>query len=212
MESDNPYAGEYAALMQKMLDENKVAADAVRASARAERAAAAEREAARAHRAEVELNREKYLAGFTENHRSRLIGHIREEVQEALIKELLRYGEDSIEGLLDVSEKYLDQIRKEEGYIKLGNGYAWMEYADEGRGGYVIFRRGKTTCNFWRDIGAGNALMVIEVHTEADWEAETGIPLAERQAVLQFIGERVIVQQAPGYLFRIDPNSIVIYR
>ncbi|MCC6462185.1 MAG: hypothetical protein IT260_17085 [Saprospiraceae bacterium] len=211
METEPPHAGEYAAILQKMLTENETAAEAVRVAGRQDLAEAlVEREAAREHLQGIQANRDRYLAEYTEQHRRELLGQMRRSMQETLAQELLEAGEDEVEALLDLPKREIDDIRMRIGQRKLGKQFAWVEYESAGRGGYVTFRRGKTRCRFWHDLGAGKALMVIEVPDEARWETETSIPLAEREAVLRFIGEDTILHQAPGHLFRIDSNSIVI--
>lgn len=211
METEHPYAGEYAAILQKMLAENETAAEAVRGAGRQDLAEAlVEREVARQYLQEIQVNRERHLAECTEQHRQELLDQLRKSMQETLAQELLEAGEVEVEALLDLPERQIDDIRRRIGQRKLGKQFAWVEYESAGRGGYVTFRRGKTRCRFWHDLGAGKALMVIEVPDEARWATETGIPLAEREAVLQFIGEDTILHQAPGHLFRIDSNSIVI--
>ena len=212
METEDPHAGEYAAVMQKMLAENEQAAEAVRTAGRQELSAAlVEREAARAYRQEIESGRERYLAEYTEQHRQELLSQMRSAMRETLAQELLEADEDDVEGLLDLPERLADDIRLRVGYRKLGTQYARLQFESSGRGGYLNFRRGPSHCRFWYEIGAGDVLMVIEIPKEADWEHETGIPLAERPAVLQLIAEETILRQAPDSLFRIDANSIVIY-
>ncbi len=208
------YSDEYARIMQKMLADNAAAAEAVVAGARAEQtAAAAELQAARKQLADNEQNAAQILEEYTKQQRAGLEKHIHTEILEEMAEKLLKKGESvsTVTALLDMAERLVQSVVKHLGLRKVGSANAWLEYDDEGRCGYVILHHGKTVYRFYYEFGGGETLAIISIPTASQWEAHTGLPLEEREAILEFIGLRVVADKAPGRGYRIDPDAIVIY-
>ena len=54
-------------------------------------------------------------------------------------------------------------------------------------------------------------MVIITIPTASQWAAHTGLPLEEREAILEFIGLQVVADKAPGHRYRIDHDALVIY-
>ncbi len=90
--------------------------------------------------------------------------------------------------------------------------HARLEYETEGRGGTIIFRHGPDTIRFYWEFGGGNAIALIFVPTEDQWEAHTGLPLSERQPILDFVGARTVADKASGCRYELNGNCLEILR
>lgn len=229
--SESSHSDELRQAMQKMLDDNAKAAEAVVAGAQKARAeAAADREAARQDLLETTQNAEALYATFFREHWDQIEKGLYTRINRDLASTLLFVGTplDQVATLLNMPEADVLELAVQFGHIepksekffflepevkwhKMNTSYARVTYEDQGRGGNVIFQLGSITCRFWYEFGGGTTLVFIDVPAEAQWEAHTKIPLADRDQVLNFIGQRAIADKAPGYRYRIEATSIVIY-
>lgn len=75
----------------------------------------------------------------------------------------------------------------------LGN--ARLFYTTEGKGGNVRYQSDVAKFEMWWEFGGGKAVAVIDVPSEKYWESQTGLPLDQRDKVLDFIGQRVAKDQ-----------------
>lgn len=232
MQTSEPlHSNELRQAMQKMLDDNAKAAAAVVAGAQKVRdEMAAEREAAGKALVETTQNEATLSAKYYRQHRNRIEKDLRKQINRDLAAKLLDAAEppDEVAALLGMPEAEVLEIAQRFGYFemdvqdfgipepdikwqKMNTSYARVSYEDQGRGGYVVFQLGSTICRFWYEFGGGTTLVFIDVPAEAHWEAQTKIPLAQREQILNFIGQRAIADKAPGYGYRIEPTSIVIF-
>jgi|GEM_PF-5135811 hypothetical protein len=218
-------------LMRKMLAENAKAAAAVVAGAQQGRDDAAVARIA-AHKTLLETTQkiEALSAGFYRKHYARIKKDHQEQLNRRFAAVLLEHeltpGE--VLALLDLPEAQVIEISRRFGYTawekeefeaqkpeamhhKIGDSYARVTFKDEGRGGTATFQLDQTVCRFWYELAGSNALLLIDAPAAEKWEAHTGIPLALREKVLHFIGERAVADNAPGYRYRIEPTTIVIY-
>jgi len=93
----------------------------------------------------------------------------------------------------------------------LGN--ARIRYTSEGRSGNVYFESDETSFDLWWEFAGGDALAIINIHTEKTWEAQTRLPLDKRDAVLAFIAAQVIQDQASGRgTYEVSDNFLTIYK
>lgn len=208
------YPNEYTQIMQKMLADNAAAAETVVAGARAgQQAAAAELQAARNQLADNEQNAAQMLKEYTKQQRAQLEKHLHTEILEEMAGKLLKKGESvsTVTALLDMAERLVQRVFKRLGLRPVGSANAWLEYDEEGRSGYVILHHGKTVYRFSYEFGGGSTLAIIDIPAASHWEAYTGLPLADREAILEFIGLQVVADKAPGHRYRIDPDALVIY-
>lgn len=89
---------------------------------------------------------------------------------------------------------------------------AKVDYTSAGRGGDVLLYWGDKTVRFWWEFAGGDALAIIEVPAPDQWEARTGISLAQRDQALNFVAQRTVRNQAPsGGRYVIHNNTITIY-
>ncbi len=205
---------EYTQIMQKMLTNNSAAAEAIVAGARAEQiAAAAELQETRRQLTEMEQNKVQILQEYTTQLRAQLENYIRLEILEEMAEKLLKKGESlSVVGtLLGLAERVMQSVFRHSGLQQVGSANAWLEYEEDGRSGSVIFHHGKTTNRFYYEFGGDTTLVIIDIPTAAQWETRTGLPLAERELILDFIGKKVVADKAPGYSYRVENSAIVIY-
>ncbi len=208
------YADEYTRIMQKMLADNTAAAEAVLAGARsAQKAAADALQSAREQLRETEENAPQLLQEFTDRHRARLEKEMADDVKRKLAEQLLYHRESvqTVAVLMDLPEKFVQELAKRQGRRKVGSADTWLEYDESGRSGYVILNRDKIAVRFSYEFAGGNALAVIDVPTAGHWEAATQLPAAERDILLDFVGAQVVADRAPGYQYRVDMDTIVIF-
>lgn len=86
-----------------------------------------------------------------------------------------------------------------------------LEYEDQGRGGYVIYKDGSRQCKFWYEFGGGEVKLFIDIPSEKDWERNTGISLKKRREVLLFIANTARREKAPSWRFEIRDREIAFY-
>lgn len=93
----------------------------------------------------------------------------------------------------------------------LGN--ARLSYSTEGRGGTVFFESEEAKFDMWWEFAGGDALAIIEIPSEQQWDARTKLPLEKRATVLDYIAQQVIHDQASGRgTYEISDNFLTIYR
>lgn len=88
-----------------------------------------------------------------------------------------------------------------------------IAYSSDGRSGHVHYQSAETTFALYYEFGGGNCVACISIPGPAIWEKETNIPLARREAMLQFIGQQVVQDQTStgtGY-FKIEGDWLNIY-
>lgn len=92
-------------------------------------------------------------------------------------------------------------------------GNARLNYSTEGRGGTVFFESDETNFDMWWEFGGGDALAIIDIPSEQHWVARTNLPLEKRAAILDYIGQQVIQDQASGRgTYEISDNCLTIYQ
>lgn len=84
-------------------------------------------------------------------------------------------------------------------------------YINEGRGGYVVYKDGRTDIKFFFEYGGGNCVAIIYVPTSNEWTNETSQPITERNAILTFVAEQAIKDQAPKSYYELSDNCIEIF-
>lgn len=93
----------------------------------------------------------------------------------------------------------------------LGN--ARLSYSTEGRGGTVYYQSDVTKFEMWWEFGGGDAVAVIDVPSEKYWESQTGLPVEQREKVLDFIGQRAAKDQVSSGkgTYRVSGGFMSIY-
>lgn len=170
--------------------------------------------AAREERRRIEADAKKITEAYFEEHRKEMEKKMRQEALECAIKNMLRAGQtdQDIQEWLEVPFDMVEHARAMLKFRSFGREYAMVEYQQEGRSGYVIFRKGKVELRFYYEFGGGNTLALVTVPDEDHWEKETRQPLETRKPILEFIGNRIIEDQTPGHKFQLSGDTLRIYK
>lgn len=88
-----------------------------------------------------------------------------------------------------------------------------ISYSSDGRSGYVHYRSKAGNFDMYYEFGGGNVVVGINVPSSNDWVAQTGIPLEQREEVLNQIGQQVVKDQTTNGRgsFKIEGNFLNIY-
>ncbi|HOY04231.1 MAG TPA: hypothetical protein PLO67_02450 [Saprospiraceae bacterium] len=86
-----------------------------------------------------------------------------------------------------------------------------IRYSSDGRYGHVHYESPETSFALYYEFGGGNVVACIDIPGPEDWQKHTGLPVAQRDEVLHFIGEQVVHDQARGGSFKIEGNWMNIY-
>lgn len=88
-----------------------------------------------------------------------------------------------------------------------------IRYSNDGRGGYVYYQSAEANFAMYYEFGGGNRVASIDVPGLGDWYRVTGLPVARRDEVLNFIGLQVVKDQTLGGMgsFKIENNWLNIY-
>jgi len=160
------------------------------------------------------IEREAHLISeaYIDKHRKEYEARIHKEIQFSMIKKLISNGLESVKimKLFEIERSIIADAWFELGFDKLGNHVANVGYEEQGRSGNVVFYREDINLRFWYEFGTGLTLAFIDVPKEENWTSITGLPLEDRLPILNFIGERVVRDRAPGYRFEIKEDSIKI--
>lgn len=86
-----------------------------------------------------------------------------------------------------------------------------LEYINQGRGGYVVYKDGQSDIKLFFEYGGGNCVAIIYVPTIDEWTSKTNRPIADRKAILTFVAEQSIKDQAPNSIYELSDTCIEIY-
>lgn len=86
-----------------------------------------------------------------------------------------------------------------------------LEYEGTYRAGTIIYDDGRRRISFPHEMCGGDLKFAIDIPTVDRWEAATGAPLSERDGIVGWVAERVRVEKASTWTYRITPNSIDFY-
>lgn len=218
----------FAKMLDKAVKDSLKGVDKARAALEKERnRVARELEAAQKARKKAEQAGEKLAQAYFEKQQQQLIESARTELLRDLARRHLEAGK-SVEDIchwLNVEksfvEKILEIIRRVAQYhrsapaetpIKPDN-TPRLQYSSQGRSGLIRFSNNLTSFDLWWEFGGGNALALIDIPSEKDWETITKIPLAKRDETLRFIAEQVIQDQASGNgTYSWDDRTLTIYQ
>ena len=85
-----------------------------------------------------------------------------------------------------------------------------LEYINQGRGGYVVYKDGQSLIKLFFEYGGGNCVAIIYVPTIDEWTTKTNLPIADRQTILTFVAEQAIKDQAPKSYYELPDTCIEI--
>jgi hypothetical protein len=89
-----------------------------------------------------------------------------------------------------------------------------VSYSDGGRSGTIYYTSAESSFDMWYELAMPPAIVIIGIPEPRYWEARTKIPLSQRAAVLQFIGDRVVQDklQGAGHAQIEQDNIMTIYK
>lgn len=87
-----------------------------------------------------------------------------------------------------------------------------LEYINQGRGGYVVYKDSHSEIILFFEYGGGNCVAIIYVPTTENWTNKTNRPIADRQTILTFVAEQAIKDQAPNSYYELSDTCIEIFR
>jgi hypothetical protein len=88
-----------------------------------------------------------------------------------------------------------------------------LVYKSSGRAGTIIFQNDLSSFEVWWEFAGGKALVIIDIPSIEQWVGHTGLPLDQRDEILQFIAEQVIEDQtSSAHKYEISERWITILR
>ncbi|MBK9150942.1 MAG: hypothetical protein IPM26_08035 [Saprospiraceae bacterium] len=70
-----------------------------------------------------------------------------------------------------------------------------MSFKNDGRSGMAFYHDGEKTTAFYTEAGGGNCIFYMVIPSAAEWESQTGYPLARREDILKWIAEESLKKQ-----------------
>ena len=170
---------------------------------------------------QVEHKAEELAILYFENRQDQF----REAAQQELLRTLTRKHLETGKSVQDISlwlevpvefvqnindvMKRVERIHKIKPLTALGK----LRYENEGAGGSIYFENPDTTFSLWWEFAGDDAVAIVGIPTEQQWPQHTRLPLNERNAILNFIGEQVIQDQFSGQgYFIIGAGVISFYK
>lgn len=84
-----------------------------------------------------------------------------------------------------------------------------LDYEGNFRAGTITYMDGERRIRFWHEMAGAPYKFFIDIPSAAQWEAATGVPLAERDAIVRFVAETVQREQASSWSFEIRDTDIL---
>ena len=168
--------------------------------------------AAKAELQRIKNEAEKIAENYIDEHRQRLEEEIRNAELLKITKKMILDGHlaPDIYRWLEIPQKMVANAWFELGYEALGDHVANVRYHDEGRAGDVIFYRDDIVLRFPYEFAMSPVLAEVGIPTEDTWVEKTGLPLSDRMPIIEFTAKRILRDQAQGYHYRIEKDSIII--
>lgn len=88
---------------------------------------------------------------------------------------------------------------------------ARLSYSSDGRSGHVHYQSAAASFSMYYEFGGGDCVASIDLPSASDWPRLTGMPLDRRAEVLDWIGRRVVQDQARGGRFTIERDWLLIH-
>lgn len=86
-----------------------------------------------------------------------------------------------------------------------------IRYSSDGRSGHVHYESPETIFTLYYEFGGGDVVACIDIPSPQDWQKHTGLPVEQRDEVLNFIGGQVVQDQTRSGSFKIEGNWLNIY-
>jgi len=145
----------------------------------------------------------KAVENTSTNELETILNQIEKEEKEAII---YRDGIGKIIPNVDLEmrEKILNELA--------GKFTRKVEYEGNLRSGIIIYVENDKRVKFDTEMGGGNCLFYVFLPNKERWESTTGIPLSERDNVLEFIAISANRDQASSCYYEITEDYITYYR
>ena len=162
---------------------------------------------AKEHRVHICIDRRgmRAMAIFrrVKNELETILNQIEKEEKEAII---YRDGIGKIIPNVDLEmrEKILNELA--------GKFTRKVEYEGNLRSGIIIYVENDKRVKFDTEMGGGNCLFYVFLPNKERWEGATGIPISERDNVLEFIAISANRDQASSCYYEITEDYITYYR
>lgn len=183
-----------------------------------------ELEAAKEERAKAEKEGDKMAQTYFEDKQKQFVEAARTELLRNLTLMHLEAGKTvrDIAIWLDVPKNFVEnisQLRTRNARYAINKpqrmylaGKPKLRYVDMGRGGTIYFENQEITFDMWWEMAGGDALVILDIPTEEQWETRTKLPLERRIQTLTFIAEQIVDDQISGNgSFIIGQNVITFY-
>jgi hypothetical protein len=216
---------QFSKLMEKTMKESLKGVDKANAALNKERQAVIkELDAVQKLRAKAEREGEKMAQEFFEGKQKQFTEAAKTELLRDLVRMHIEVGKSNrdIAVWLDVPMKFVEDIRQllkrvaqysgdNSKRVRL-EGNPKLRYVDMGRGGTIYYESPDAKFDMWWEFGGGNALVIVDIPTEEQWEARTKLPLDQRTKVLTFIGEQIVLDKISyNGSFIIGDNVLTFY-
>jgi hypothetical protein len=86
-----------------------------------------------------------------------------------------------------------------------------LEYINKGRGGFVIYKDGKSDIKLFFEYGGGRCIAIIYIPTINEWTKVTSRTIGERNSIVTFVAEQTIKDQAPNSYYEFSDTNIEIF-
>ncbi len=86
-----------------------------------------------------------------------------------------------------------------------------LEYINEGRGGYVVYKDALGDIRLFFEYGGGPCVAIIYVPTIEEWTVKTKRPVVDRNSILIFVAEQAIKDKAPKSYYELSDTCIEIF-
>jgi hypothetical protein len=160
----------------------------------------------------IQRDAEKLSQEFISQHQKDYDRRVRNDTLMEVVEKLLAAGLPSpeVKRWLEVSDEMIAHAFIYLKFELLGDRMANVYYDNKGKAGDVYFNWDGIVLKFPFEFGGGNVLAIIDVPSPEHWVAKTGLPVDQRNQVLDFIAQRVIRDQAPNHLYEITDDYINI--
>lgn len=212
--SDQPDYSQAGDVFRQSMEESLAHLDALQANLMVEHNKAIDlQNAAKDERNRILNEADKISEERIEERRKIYFEQIRKEIYAETVTKLIaaEIPSDRLRRILKIPAQVIADIWFHMGFEKIDDQHiGHVAYEQDGRSGYVVFLRNDLTARFYFEFAGGDMLAVISIPAEDQWEQQTGIPLADRKTVLEFVAGRVVRDQAPKGKYFIGEKDILI--
>lgn len=211
---ESPDYSEAGEVFRKSMEEALAHLDEVNANLRKEQDKAIQMQlAAKEEFNRIEREAHQISEAYMEKHRKAYMDDLRKEILLEFTKKLIlaEIPSDKLRLYLEIPPKILADAWFAIGFEKLDEKHiGHVAYESQTRSGTIYFYRNDIILHFPFEFTGGDTLVSIEVPASENWEKMTGLPLADRQPILEFVAQRVVRDQAPKGASVIGPDRILI--